>query len=299
MSRFLRTTESGRSAASVSSTRSCVKRALRASCDLLNPAKYQRSLAALSITVNAHAVVHSAPACRRSRPPARLANSVSPAQNDGSIGVIGDCKVAKKPGHVGQRIDAQQTLGLDEAQQQHDAAREHEAHQHQDVARAARRKHVHQQQRRAGAGSDGNDAERRHSQQRRHVEHARRAARDADAEQHRQQKDDDHPRRLQHGLHETRVEQPPDGHRRREQQAQIFGQEECRERRDDAAEREEREEREEQPRQPDAQQEIAELVVRVELRRNPEGAPEQRARTRAGPRRRTATRARNRRARCA
>ena len=74
-----------------------MKRAFRASCDLLNPAKYHRSLAALSITVNAHAVVQSAPACSRSRPPARLANSVSPAQNDGSIGVIGDCKVAKKP----------------------------------------------------------------------------------------------------------------------------------------------------------------------------------------------------------
>ena len=29
--------------------------------------------------------------------PARLANSVSPAQNDGSIGVTGDCSVAKNP----------------------------------------------------------------------------------------------------------------------------------------------------------------------------------------------------------
>ena len=45
-------------------------------------------------------------------------------------------------GDVGQRLDAQQPLGLDEAQQQHDAGGEDQAHEHQQVARAPRRKHV-------------------------------------------------------------------------------------------------------------------------------------------------------------
>jgi hypothetical protein len=71
-------------------------RALRASCALLNPAKYQRSHAAPTRTVNASAVVHSAPACSQSLDPVRLANSVSPAQNDGRSGVTGDRSVAKK-----------------------------------------------------------------------------------------------------------------------------------------------------------------------------------------------------------
>ncbi len=73
-----------------------MKRAFGASCDRLNPEKYQRSLAARSTTTDASAVVHNAPACSQSRPPCRLANSVSPAQNEGSSGVIGDCSVAKK-----------------------------------------------------------------------------------------------------------------------------------------------------------------------------------------------------------
>src|SRR5476649_724262 len=114
--------------APTSSVRNFVKRAFGASCDRLYPEKYQRSLAALTTTTDASAVVHSAPACSRSRPPWRLANSVqggrdllhagalwttalaysrsrppwrlansvSPAQNDGSRGVTGDCSVAKK-----------------------------------------------------------------------------------------------------------------------------------------------------------------------------------------------------------
>ncbi len=44
---------------------------------------------------SAAAVLHNAAMCSRSRPPCRPANSASPAQNDGSISVIGDCNVAK------------------------------------------------------------------------------------------------------------------------------------------------------------------------------------------------------------
>ena len=55
-----------------------------------------RSCAAPSITVKASAVVHSADQCSMSMPPCRLAKSDSPAQNEGSSGVIGDCSVAKK-----------------------------------------------------------------------------------------------------------------------------------------------------------------------------------------------------------
>ena len=256
--------------------RNWVKRAFRASCDLLKPAKYHRSLAALRITVNAHAVVHNAPACRRSRPPIRLANSVSPAQNDGSIGVIGDCKVAKKPVTSGSDSTRSSRSGWMKRRSRTMLP----ANTSPISIRMSRA-------RRAGktltsnsvvpvpaaTGMTQNGATVR---QRRHVEHARRAAGDADAQQDRQQEDDDHPRRLQHGLHESRVEQPAHGDRRRQQQPQIFGQEERRQRGHDAAEREEREKREEQPRQPDAEEKIAELFVRVELGRNPEGAPEQR-----------------------
>ncbi len=46
--------------------------------------------------MNASAVVHNAEPCSASTPPCSAANSDSPAQNDGSIGVIGDCSVAKK-----------------------------------------------------------------------------------------------------------------------------------------------------------------------------------------------------------
>src|SRR5436190_17841735 len=79
-----------------SSELSLVNRALEASCDLLKPAKYQRSLAVDINTTAASAVVHSAPMCSASKPPLSPANSVSPAQNDGSSGVTGDCSVEKK-----------------------------------------------------------------------------------------------------------------------------------------------------------------------------------------------------------
>ena len=52
-----------------------------------------------------------------------------------------------------------------------------------------------------------------------------------------------------------------DGDRRGENQPQVVGQEERRQRGHDAAEREERQERQEQPRQPDADQVVAELGV--------------------------------------
>jgi hypothetical protein len=46
-------------------------------------------------TINPNAVVHSADRCSRLTPPMSPENSASPAQNDGSIGVMGDCSVAK------------------------------------------------------------------------------------------------------------------------------------------------------------------------------------------------------------
>ena len=86
-----------------------------------------------------------------------------------------------------------------------------------------------------GMTQNGRDRE-----QRRHVEHARRASRDANAEQHRQQEDQDHPGGLEHGLRESGVEKPPNGDRRRQQEPQIFGQEESRQRSDDPTEGEKR-----------------------------------------------------------
>ena len=64
-------------------------------------------------------------------------------------------------GDVGQRLDAQQPLGLDEAKHQDQADREDQPGQHQHVARTARRKHVHDQQRRGGADRDRDRRERR------------------------------------------------------------------------------------------------------------------------------------------
>ena len=43
---------------------------------------------------------------------------------------------------VRQRLHPQQPLRLDEAQQEDDARREHQAHQHQEITRAPRREHV-------------------------------------------------------------------------------------------------------------------------------------------------------------
>jgi hypothetical protein len=47
------------------------------------------------MTVSAPAVVQSAPRCRTSSSPRSPVNRLSPAQNDGRSGVIGDCRVAK------------------------------------------------------------------------------------------------------------------------------------------------------------------------------------------------------------
>jgi hypothetical protein len=73
-----------------------VKRVFRASCALLKPAKCHRSIAAASRTTSPSAVVHSAARWSRSSRPCIAAKIASPAQNDGSSGVIGDCSVAKK-----------------------------------------------------------------------------------------------------------------------------------------------------------------------------------------------------------
>jgi hypothetical protein len=54
-------------------------------------------------------------------------------------------------GDVGKRLDTQQPLGLNESQQQHDADREHQAHQHQQITRAPRRKDVDDGERASGA----------------------------------------------------------------------------------------------------------------------------------------------------
>ena len=74
-----------------------MKRAFGASCDRLNPEKYQRSLADPQQHHRRQRRRPQRAGVQRDRGrPAALANSVSPAQNDGSNGVIGDCSVAKK-----------------------------------------------------------------------------------------------------------------------------------------------------------------------------------------------------------
>jgi hypothetical protein len=65
------------------------------SCALLKPVKCHFSNAHPTATTIAAAVDHNAAMCIGSLPPCSPANNASPAQNDGSIGVIGDCKVAK------------------------------------------------------------------------------------------------------------------------------------------------------------------------------------------------------------
>jgi hypothetical protein len=82
---------------------------------------------------------------------------------------------------------------------------------------------------------------------------------------------------LQHRPREAREEQPAHRHRRNDEQPQIVGEKERRQRRDDAAEGEKREERQEQPRQTEPQQVIAQLRVVPKLPRQPERAGEQRA----------------------
>ena len=74
------------------------------------------------------------------------------------------------------------------------------------------------------------------------------------------------------------MEQPARRDRRGQQQPQIVGQEERRERGDDAAEGQEREERQEQPRQAEAEQVVAELGVLDELPGEPERRPRDSAR---------------------
>ena len=130
-------------------------------------------------------------------------------------------------GDVGQRLDAQQLLGLDEPQQQHEAGREQQPHQHQDVAGAPGRKHVDEQQRdgrcprATGMTANGTTVSTA-------VDVERRAARTARARcptSTGTRKIDDHPRRLADRPQEARVEQPARRDRRGQQQPQILGQE--------------------------------------------------------------------------
>jgi hypothetical protein len=113
-----------------------VKRALRASCALLKPVKCQRSKAAPSYHDQG----------QRRRPQRGYVEPVEAAREAGEQRLARPerrqqrrdrrLQRGEEVGDVGQRLDPQQPLGLDEAQQHHEAHREQQAHQHQDVARA-------------------------------------------------------------------------------------------------------------------------------------------------------------------
>ena len=171
---------------------------------------------------------------------------------------------------VRKRLDPQQLLRPDEPQHDHQAGREQQPHQHQNVARPPRWKRVHQHERRPGSSRDGNDRERHDRQQRGDVEHGARTFRAAHTDQHRHQKDHHHPRCLHDRAQEARVEQAPRRNRRHQQQPQIVGQKKRRQRGDDAAESEEGEKRQKQPRQPHAEEEVTELRVILEVAGQPE-----------------------------
>ena len=79
------------------------------------------------------------------------------------------------------------------------------------------------------------------------------------------------------------MEQAARGDRRGQQQPQVLGQEERRERGDDAAEGEEREEGQEQPGQAEAEQVVAELRVVEQLPGEPERSREERGRDTSSP----------------
>ena len=168
-----------------------------------------------------------------------------------------------------------QLLRTNHAQQDDDAPREQKSHEHQQVTRAAGGKDVDEQQRACRANGHRDHREGNDRQRGRHVEAERRAARQADAEQHGRDEHDHHPRRLRNRPREPRIEQPPRGHGGRQQQPQIIGEEERRQRGDDATEGKECEERHENPRQAEAQQVVAQLVVVVELPCQPGCAIEQ------------------------
>jgi len=149
---------------------------------------------------------------------------------------------------VPEPLGARELLRPDDAEQQDDAGGRAQRDQGEQVARAARREHVDQDQRRGRADHRRENEERQERARRDEREEPPALVHDGVGGEDRHRHQRHHPRGMEERLAELGHIDPDPVHRRGDQEVEVLGEEERRQRGDDVGEEQHRDEREQRQR---------------------------------------------------